>query len=150
MLFPAPLGPTISTELLSPWTAVRFSSSSRCLQHTQAGTPLPMMLRCDCIIILHPLLLLLRSPKETTVPTRRKLLFEEMSLPSPSSVSSTDVLWPMSVKVQNALKGFLLQLKNFIDNSLTFYRQSCFLCRNILLKPVQDEPDLNTVGFSVL
>lgn len=32
----------------------------------------------------------------------------------------------MSLKVQNVLKGFLLQLKNFIDNSLTFYWQCCF------------------------
>ncbi|KAG7236153.1 hypothetical protein INR49_001263 [Caranx melampygus] len=29
IVFPAPRGPTISTELLSPWTAVRFSSSRR-------------------------------------------------------------------------------------------------------------------------
>ncbi|KAF3857408.1 hypothetical protein F7725_009267 [Dissostichus mawsoni] len=31
IVFPDPLGPTISTELLSPWTAVRFSSSRRSL-----------------------------------------------------------------------------------------------------------------------
>lgn len=33
IVFPAPLGPTISTELLSPWMAVRFSSSRRCLKN---------------------------------------------------------------------------------------------------------------------
>lgn len=32
IVLPAPLGPTISTELLSPWIAVRLSSSRRCLQ----------------------------------------------------------------------------------------------------------------------
>lgn len=32
IVFPDPLGPTSSTELLSPWTAVRFSSSRRCLK----------------------------------------------------------------------------------------------------------------------
>lgn len=33
VVLPAPRGPTSSTELLSPWTAVRLSRSSRCLGH---------------------------------------------------------------------------------------------------------------------
>lgn len=35
IVLPAPLGPTMRTELLSPWTAVRLKSSSKCLNtHT--------------------------------------------------------------------------------------------------------------------
>lgn len=48
MVFPAPLGPTSSTELLSPWTAVRRSSSSRCLRHKNYITHKPLHLDSMC------------------------------------------------------------------------------------------------------
>lgn len=61
VLFPVPLGPTISIELLSPCTAVRFSSSSRCLQQREEGDFTTRML---CPLSCH-LAASNRQPSET-------------------------------------------------------------------------------------